>query len=634
MKKIKNFIRNNMWIFILLNLLLGGFLTVVSEHAVFLGFSTATSLILYSLSTRSTNVLKKYNIENKTLTHFIITTIVFILSAILVILDQLVFKLDLFSHIFGLIAITIYLIIMTIFVLTSKSSKFKLKFFFKSIKYLLSSIVGYIFTAAFLEEAYYGNFDYYTEDIMGIVIVFYLVFLTSPLYEVILEKLNKGFGKIKRFIIPTITINVLLLILLLSEIFYDISETIINIIMFGTPIIILILFILFTKTKYNDVKKIGFFKSLLIKTLIIILNIFIILYGIKIVYVISFNHSNGEWIAETKDAFKEKINIEPRDLEENESYLITKNIKIKNVFENVNVTNDYEDGSTSFIDIDGKGGMLSYYNYTWSDIEYNSLFDSIYLDDINSYYDWLKFMYDNYKNDKLSIFDNYQTLYGTSMGLVYLMSSVEEISEIKMGDYVGFISKIRTNKNYYSISLFDEKNIDMEYHITLLGFEKEEVLDILSTIKFEESNNISLDLYKNANIKDYTSLSIYDIEEDLNYNYKCLDDIEENEICKNATISINNKEYNIGKLHILKNDNYHILINNYKGYSTLQIIDKLGNEILNIKFQELVKQNDVYIPYSLRYDSESEKLYYYELINDEYIYKSLDLNTFKIENIK
>lgn len=628
MKKIKNFIRNNMWIFILLNLLLGGFLTVVSEHAVFLGFSTATSLILYSLSTRSTNVLKKYNIENKTLTHFIITTIVFILSAILVILDQLVFKLDLFSHIFGLIAITIYLIIMTIFVLTSKSSKFKLKFFFKSIKYLLSSIVGYIFTAAFLEEAYYGKFDYYTEDIMGIVLVFYLVFLTSPLYEVILEKLNKGFGKIKRFIIPTITINVLLLILLLSEIFYDISETIINIIMFGTPIIILILFILFTKTKYNDVKKIGFFKSLLIKTLIIILNIFIILYGIKIVFVVSYNRNNGEYF--TTEKVIETKKIEPRELIEGESYIQIKEIKMKNAFQNVNITYDSQEYSTGFASLGGKGGLVTVNNYTWEDSAYSSLFEKYIFRDVDSYYELLELIYKNGKKGKLSIFDNMKTIYASYVGYLYNY----KIDEIELGNYKGFLVETNSNRKTFSIELFDLNNIEIGYGITLFGYEKEEVLDIISTIKIERKNIISLDLYKNANIKDYTSLSIYDIEEDLNYNYKCLDDIEENEICKNATISINNKEYNIGKLHLLKNDNYHILINNYKGYSTLQIVNNIGEELLNIKFQELVKQNDVYIPYSLRYDSESEKLYYYELINDEYIYKSLDLNTFKIENIK
>lgn len=628
MKKIKNFIRNNMWIFILLNLLLGGLLTMLSEHAVFLGFSTATSLILYSLSTRSTNVLKKYNIENKTLTHFIITTIVFILSAILVILDQLVFKLDLFSHIFGLIAITIYLIIMTIFVLTSKSSKFKLKFFFKSIKYLLSSIVGYIFTAAFLEEAYYGNFDYYTEDIMGIVLVFYLVFLTSPLYEVILEKLNKGFGKIKRFIIPTITINVLLLILLLSEIFYDISETIINIIMFGTPIIILILFILFTKTKYNDVKKIGFFKSLLIKTLIIILNIFIILYGIKIVFVVSYNRNNGEYF--TTEKVIETKKIEPRELIEGESYIQIKEIKMKNAFQNVNITYDSQEYSTGFASLGGKGGLVTVNNYTWEDSAYSSLFEKYIFRDVDSYYELLELIYKNGKKGKLSIFDNMKTIYASYVGYLYNY----KIDEIELGNYKGFLVETNSNRKTFSIELFDLNNIEIGYGITLFGYEKEEVLDIISTIKIERKNIISLDLYKNANIKDYTSLSIYDIEEDLNYNYKCLDDIEENEICKNATISINNKEYNIGKLHLLKNDNYHILINNYKGYSTLQIVNNIGEELLNIKFQELVKQNDVYIPYSLRYDSESEKLYYYELINDEYIYKSLDLNTFKIENIK
>lgn len=628
MKKIKNFIRNNMWIFILLNLLLGGLLTMLSEHAVFLGFSTATSLILYSLSTRTTNVLKKYNIENKTLTHFIITTIVFILSAILVILDQLVFKLDLFSHIFGLIAITIYLIIMTIFVLTSKSSKFKLKFFFKSIKYLLSSIVGYIFTAAFLEETYYGNFDYYTEDIMGIVLVFYLVFLTSPLYEVILEKLNKGFGKIKRFIIPTITINVLLLILLLSEIFYDISEMIINIIMFGTPIIILILFILFTKTKYNDVKKIGFFKSLLIKTLIIILNVFIILYGIKIVFVVSYNRNNEEYF--TTEKVIETKKIEPRELIEGESYIQIKEIKMKNAFQNVNITYDSQEYSTGFASLGGKGGLVTVNNYTWEDSAYSSVFEKYIFRDVDSYYELLELIYKNGKKGKLSIFDNMKTIYASYVGYLYNY----KIDEIELGNYKGFLVETNSNRKTFSIELFDLNNIEIGYGITLFGYEKEEVLDIISTIKIEGKNIISLDLYKNANIKDYTSLSIYDIEEDLNYNYKCLDDIEENEICKNATISINNKEYNIGKLHFLKNDNNYILINNYEGYSTLQIIDKLGNEILNIKFQELVKQNDVYIPYSLRYDSESEKLYYYELINDEYIYKSLDLNTFKIENIK
>lgn len=627
MKNILNFIKEKTYILIILTLLVGCIITVLEEHVFYFGVSAGLSLILFSVSSSFSNILVKYNYESKYLKNFIATPIIFILTFVITIIDEFTLQSEIFSHLFGLITLFLYSLFYNILILFNKETTNKKKFLGKSIKYLASSIIGYFSLAIILEEISYG---FYPNELIPLIIFLNIAYVLSPIYESILEKANKGFGKIKRFLTLIIPTSGLLLLALLLEIYSEINDIIQYVIILAIPIITQIIFLVFTKRKYNEVKKLAFFKSLLLKILIIIINVFIILFSIKTIYVMNFNYNNGEWITELKDVIKEKINIEPRQLKENETYLVTKNIKIKNVFENVNVTNDLEEGSTSFIDKDGKGALISYNNFTWDDIEYESLFESIYLNDINSYYDLLKFIYDNYKNDKLSIFDDIQTLYGTTMGLVYI-GSVEEISEIKIGDYVGFISKVRTDKNIYSISLFDTKNIHMEYAITLFGYKKEEVLDILTTIKLEASNNITLDLYKNANIKDFEN--VYNIKEDLNYNYKCLDEIDENQTCINATISINNKEYAISKLYLLKNDNYHILVNNYNGYSTLQIVNNLGEEIQNIKFQELVKINDVYIPYSLRYDEETEKLYYYELINDEYVYKSLDLEFDKEINI-
>jgi len=339
-----NFIKEKIWIIILLILIVGCIITILKGHTFYFGISVGLSLILFSISSRFSDILKKYNYESKYLKKFIVALIIFILTFIISIIDEYILELELFGHLFGLITIFLYLLFYNIIILFNKETTNKKNFFGKSIKYFISSLIGYFLVAIILEEISYGLSVNYPNEIIPLIIFLNVSYVFSPIYEYILEKSNKGFGKIKRFLTLIIPISTLLLIALLLDIYSGIDEIIQYILILVIPIITQIIFLFFTKRKYNEVKKLGFFKSLLLKIIIIILDVFILFFTIKIVYVMHFNYNNGEMITELRDVFKEKVNIEPRQLEENEAYLLTKNIKMKNVFENVNVTNDLEEG--------------------------------------------------------------------------------------------------------------------------------------------------------------------------------------------------------------------------------------------------------------------------------------------------
>jgi len=232
---------------------------------------------------------------------------------------------------------------------------------------------------------------------------------------------------------------------------------------------------------------------------IIILLIFFI-FGYKVFNLIFYNTKNIEKneYFDLIDGYQIKAveEIKTKKLEDN-LYISYKGSKIKNMFEGMECSE--QDGFIRFHDKANEkyfsfGITERYVDYLGKQMEVYGInsfvFDSIdksnMLINIESDLELFKYFYDN-KNNRVNIFssidDIKENYYAKNLSYI-MLPSIEYITELK-GDLEGYILNLSSekNKNFKEISvIYNQKR----YVMLVLGFSKEEILEILNTFIVED----------------------------------------------------------------------------------------------------------------------------------------------------